>query len=210
MIKFFERPSKWILGCDPGPEHSAFALVKCDDATHKPSVEAVSYVSNANVAALSCESLWNYLTGYGSGESFAPIRGSHITYAFERCSVQAGGANAMVFETCMTAGELRYMVGSNPHCRMHSFSPSEWRYMLTGKGCANDANVRAVLLTLVPECDTILRSYSKKAKKMYELKKPITSHLRDAVGVALATGFVNYRKGLTLDQFPARLEVHCG
>lgn len=210
MIKFFERPSKWILGCDPGPEHSAFALIECDDATHKPTVEAVSYVSNANVAALDCASLWNYLTLYGSGESFAPIRGSRITYAFERCSVQAGGANAMVFETCMTAGELRYMVGSNPHCRMHSFSPSDWRYILTGKGCANDANVRAILLTLVPDCDTILRSYSKKAKKMYELKKPITSHLRDAIGVALATGFVNYRKGLTLDQFPARLEVHCG
>ncbi len=210
MIKFFEKPSKWILGCDPGPEHSAFALLRCDDATNNPSVEAVSYVSNANVAALDCESLWGYLTGYGSGESFAPIRGRDITYAFERCAVQAGGANAMVFETCMTAGELRYMVGSNHNCRMHSFTPSEWRYVLTGRGCANDANVRAVLLTLVPDCDTILRGYSKKAKKMYELKKPITSHLRDAVGVALATGFVNYRKGLTLDQFPARLEVHCG
>lgn len=210
MIKFFEKPSKWILGCDPGPEHSAFALLRCDDATRNPSVEAVSYVSNAGVAALDCESLWGYLTGCGSGESFAPIRGRDITYAFERCAVQAGGANAMVFETCMAAGELRYMVGSNHNCRMHSFTPSEWRYVLTGRGCANDANVRAVLLTLVPDCDTILRGYSKKAKKMYELKKPITSHLRDAVGVALATGFVNYRRGLTLDQFPARLEVHCG
>ena len=96
MIKFFEEPSKWILGCDPGPEHSAFALLKCDDATRKPSVEAVSYVSNANVAATSCESMWSHLTDYGSGGSFAPIRGSDITYAFERCAVQAGGANAMV------------------------------------------------------------------------------------------------------------------
>ena len=62
MIKFFEKPSKWILGCDPGPEHSAFALLKCDDATRKPSVEAVSYVGNANVAAISCESMWSHLT----------------------------------------------------------------------------------------------------------------------------------------------------
>lgn len=209
MIKFFERPSKWILGCDPGPEHSAFALVKCDDATHKPSVEAVSYVENKLINLHDWNEFWMLLDGFGKG-SFADITGTGLTYVFERCSVQAGGANAMVFETCMVAGEIRYIMRRNNMCSMHSFSPSEWRYMLTGKGCANDANVRAVLLTLVPECDTILRSYSKKAKKMYELKKPITSHLRDAIGVALATGFVNYRKGLTLDQFPARLEVHCG
>ena len=209
MIKFFERPSKWILGCDPGPEHSAFALVKCDDATHKPSVEAVSYVENELINLHDWNEFWMLLDGFGEG-SFADITGTGLTYVFERCSVQAGGANAMVFETCMVAGEIRYIIRRNKMCSMHSFSPSEWRYMLTGKGCANDANVRAVLLTLVPECDTILRSYSKKAKKMYELKKPITSHLRDAIGVALATGFVNYRKGLTLDQFPARLEVHCG
>lgn len=209
MIKFFERPSKWILGCDPGPEHSAFALVKCDDATHKPSVEAVSYVENELINLHDWHEFWMILDGFGEG-SFVDITGTGLTYAFERCSVQAGGANAMVFETCMVAGEIRYVMRRNKMCSMHSFSPSDWRYLLTGKGCANDANVRAILLTLVPDCDTLLRSYSKKAKKMYDLKKPITSHLRDAVGVALATGFVNYRKGLTLDQFPARLEVHCG
>ena len=209
MIKFFERPSKWILGCDPGPEHSAFALVKCDDATRKPSVEAVSYVENELINLHDWNEFWMLLDRFGEG-SFADITGTGLTYVFERCSVQAGGANAMVFETCMVAGEIRYIIRRNKMCSMHSFSPSDWRYILTGKGCANDANVRAILLTLVPDCDTILRSYSKKAKKMYELKKPITSHLRDAIGVALATGFVNYRKGLTLDQFPARLEVHCG
>ena len=210
MIKFFERPSKWILGCDPGPEHSAFALIKCDDATHKPTVEAVCYMPNYTIGVLSGKAFVSSLTSYGSGGSFEPVWGCKPTYAFERCSVQAGGANAMVFETCMVAGEIRHIIRGNPTCRMHSFSPSDWRYLLTGKGCANDANVRAILLTLIPDCDTLLRSYSKKAKKMYELKKPITSHLRDAVGVALATGFVNYRKGLTLDQFPARLEAHCG
>lgn len=209
MIKFFEKPSKWILGCDPGPEHSAFALLKCDDETHKPSVEAVSYVENELINLHDWREFPTLLSEFGYG-NFAGISGSSVTYAFERCSVQAGGANSLVFETCMVAGELRYIMRRNLMCSMHSFAPSDWRYVLTGKGCANDANVRAILLTLVPDCDTILRSYSKKAKKMYELKKPITSHLRDAVGVALATGFVNYRKGLTLDQFPARLEVHCG
>lgn len=209
MIKFFENPSKWILGCDPGPEHSAFALLKCDDETHKPSIEAVSYVENELINLHDWSEFWMILDGFGKG-SFINIAGAGVTYAFERCAVQAGGANAMVFETCMVAGEIRYVMRRNPMCSMHSFTPSEWRYILTGKGCANDANVRAILLTLVPDCDTILRGYSKKAKKMYELKKPITSHLRDAVGVALATGFVNYRRGLTLDQFPARLEVHCG
>lgn len=209
MIKFFEPPSRYILGCDPGPEHSAFALVRCDDETHKPCVEAVSYVENELINLHDWSEFHTLLSEFGNGY-FAGITGSHVTYAFERCSVQSGGANAMVFETCMVAGEIRYIMRRNPLCSMHSFAPSDWRYILTGKGCANDANVRAVLLTLIPECDILTRSYSNKAKKMYDLKKPITCHLRDAIGVALATGFVNYRKGLSLDQFPARLEVHCG
>lgn len=208
MIKFFEAPSKYILGCDPGPEHSAFALLATDQFSGKPSVKAVSYVENDLINLHDWREFPTLLSEFGSGKfETLPLP---LTYAFERCSVQAGGANAMVFETCMVAGELRYIMRRNQFCQMCSFSPSDWRYILTGKGCANDANVRNLLLTLLPECDTICRSYSKKAKDMYGLRKPITSHLRDAIGVAMTTGFVGYRKGLTLSQFPARLEVHCG
>lgn len=206
MMKFFEPDKEWILGCDPGPEHSAFALLRCERG--KAELKAVSYVENELITLHDWNEFTILLESFGSG-GFARVAGP-VLYAFERCSVQAGGANSMVFETCMVAGEIRYIMRRNQLCRMCSFSPSDWRYILTGKGCANDANVRNLLLTLLPECDTIVRSYSRKAKEMYGLKKPITSHLRDAVGVAMATGFVGYRKGLELSQFPARLEVTCG
>lgn len=206
MMKFFEPADEWILGCDPGPEHSAFALVHCADG--KARLRSVSYVENELITLHDWNEFTILLESFGSG-GFAPVAGK-VLYAFERCAVQSGGANSMVFETCMVAGEVRYIMRRNQLCRMCAFSPSDWRYILTGKGCANDANVRNLLLTLLPECDTICRSYSRKAKEMYGLRKPITSHLRDAVGVAMATGFVGYRRGLTLGQFPARLEVTCG
>lgn len=209
MMKFFDKPSRYILGCDPGPEHSAFALLEVDGVSGTPSVKAVSYAENDLISLHDWREFPTLLESFGSGEFSEAFR-HDLTYAFERCSVQAGGANAMVFETCMAAGEIRYVMRRFLLCRICAFSPSDWRYILTGKGCANDANVRNLLLTLLPECDTICRSYSKKAKDMYGLRKPITSHLRDAIGVAMATGFVGYRKGLTLSQFPARLEVHCG
>ena len=206
MMKFFKKPSDWILGCDPGPEHSAFALVDCRKT---PRVAALSYVPNDEINLTGTSAFVSLLDGW-SDMDFSPVGGQSITYAFERCAVQTGGANAMVFETCMVAGELRYILRRNPFLEMHSFTPSEWRYVITGKGSAKDANVRDVLLTLFPECDILCRSYSRKAKAMHELKKPITPHLRDAIGVAAACGLVGFRQGLELSQFPARLEVHCG
>lgn len=206
MIKFFQKPADWVLGCDPGPEYSAFALIDCRET---PKVTALSYVPNDEITLTGTHAFVSLLNGR-SGMDFSPIGGQSITYAFERCAVQAGGANAMVFETCMVAGELRYILRRNVFLKMHSFTPSEWRYVLTGQACAKDTNVRNLLLTLDSECDILVRSYSTKAKKMLELRKPITSHLRDAIGVAYACGFVGFRKGLELSQFPARLEVRCG
>lgn len=202
MIKFFDKPSDFVIGCDPGPEHSAFAVIDCRDGLK---VAKVEYVPNSSLRTFTYGS--DVLGVAGIVDSIRTF----MTFAFERCAVQSGGANQLVFETCMAAGEIRHLMERSYGTeRCHSFTPSDWRYVLTGKGCANDANVRAVLLTLVPDCDRICRGYSMKAKKMYDLRKPITSHLRDAVGVALATGFVGYRRGLSLSQFPARLEVHCG
>lgn len=208
MTKFFEKPAgcQWILGCDPGPEHSAFALVDCIGT---PKVTALCYAPNDEIGWSAPQDFPNLLSGW-SGMDFSPVAKPGLVFAFERCAVQSGGANSLVFETCMTAGEIRYLVGRNPCAALHSFAPSEWRYVLTGQACAKDANVRHLLLTLDPECDILVRSYSTKAKKMLELRKPITSHLRDAIGVAYACGFVRFRKGLELSQFPARLEVHCG
>ena len=191
MMKFFEKPAgcQWILGCDPGPEHSAFALVDC---LGTPKVTALCYAPNDKIGWSASQDFPNLLSGW-SGMDFSPVT-----------------RPGLVFETCMTAGEIRYLVGRNPCAALYSFTPSEWRYVLTGQACAKDANVRHLLLTLDPECDIIVRSYSTKAKKMLGLRKPITSHLRDAIGVAYACGFVRFRKGLELSQFPARLEVHCG
>lgn len=209
MISFLKSEYEYVIGCDPGPEHSAFALLDM----WKREVIDVAYVPNVEFSKCTTfRSFTGLLTKSGAtGKQFSHVLDEWFrksAFVFEKCGVQAGGANAMVFETCMTAGEIRHLAGYMMNC--YAFLPSDWRYILTGKGSANDTIVRNVLLTLTPNCDILTRSYSTKAKKMLNLKKPITSHLRDAVGVALASGFLDYRKGLELAQFPARLEVHCG
>lgn len=208
MISFLKSEYEFVLGCDPGPEHSAFALLDM----RKREVMDVAYVPNVKFGACTgYQSFVSLLCREGSsGKFYDTLLNDYgkSAFVFEKCGVQAGGANAMVFETCMTAGEIRHLAGLM--LPSYAFLPSDWRYILSGKGSANDTIIRNILLTLTPNCDTITRSYSTKAKKMLNLKKPITSHLRDAAGVALASGFLDYRKGLEITQFPARLEVHCG
>lgn len=209
MNQFFQAPSEIILGCDPGPQHSAFAVINCKDGGL--AVDAVAYLPNKEISeeCISVRGILGMIWDRGVVEAPCKYDLDKMVYVFEKCSVQAGGANSLVFETSMTAGELRHII--SPCVKgAYAFSPSDWRYILTGKGCANDTIVRQTLLTILPKYDIICRSYSSKAKKALNLKKPITSHLRDAAGVALAAGFLDYRKGLKLSQFPARLEVTCG
>lgn len=209
MTEFVKSEYRFVIGCDPGPEHSAFALLEFDRLG--PRTISAAYIRNDKMAGFStvCD-LARALDRQCGGKDFLrAVDANGTAYVFEKCGVQAGGANAMVFETCMTAGEIRHLF-LNAGVPTFAFSPSDWRYVLTGKGCANDTMVRNLLLTLLPDCDILVRSCSMKAKKELNLRKPITSHLRDAAGVALASAYLEYRKGLSLSQFPGRLEVHCG
>lgn len=208
MTESYKTSFDYVLGCDPGPEHCAFALVK---TTPSPSLVDCAYVPNEVICRSHGRDFLAALdrhSGRGAIREALMNRGG-VLFAFEKCAVQAGGANAMVFETCMMAGELRREARAQlwDAC---AFSPSDWRYIVAGRGNANDTIIRNILLTLLPECDTITRSCSTGIKKMLKLRKPITSHLRDAVGVALSEGYCQYRSGSDWKRFPARLEVHCG
>ena len=212
MKEFFKSDYDFIIGCDPGPAHSAFALVYCDGMD--PDVVDMAYVPNGRIAEVRDPSEFYKLLDECSDSNkyfteSVTAKASTCAFVFEKCGVQAGGANALVFETCMTAGAIRQLMGHLANDSF-AFSPSDWRYVLTGKGSANDTIVRNVLLTLTPNCDILSRRFSTKAKKELNLKKPITSHVRDAAGVALALGLLTYRTGNDIKRFPARTEVHCG
>lgn len=205
MKKFFSPVSEWTIGCDPGPAHCAFALVHVD--------EAVDFAYAPNDALAQCRTWEDFvqcLDAVAVNCSWAKVRDP--AFALEKCGARFGmSGNALLFETCMAAGVVRAiaMRGPAPETTF-AFSPSDWRYVLVGKGGAKDANVRDVLLTLLPECDTLVRQCSKESKVKMSLTKPITSHLRDALGVALATGFVEYRTGKPVYDFPMWTEVRCG
>ena len=47
----------------------------------------------------------------------------------------------------------------------------------------------------------IRKKFSKEARVKYGLTKGITSHLRDALGTALAIGMLRYRRGLGAEMF---------
>lgn len=208
MTEFFEAVHPYVIGCDPGPKHSAFALIGTNPG---PRLVDLAYVRNRDLSKVAD---WTHfvraLDDASLNRTFHTLAASAI--ALEKCGARFGiSGNALLFETCMAAGVVRSLADRGPEPGLaFAFAPADWRYVLCGKGGAKDTNVRDILLTVMPDCDRLVKRCSKELKKKMNLTKPITSHLRDAIGVALATGFVKYRTGKPVHDFPMWTEVRCG
>lgn len=203
----YKAPARIVLGCDPGPRCCAFALIDNGESLRDPAIVNLAYVPNKRLNGNGSDRMFlKYgMDGYKHDELDTEA------FVFEKCSVQGGGANSMVFETCMMAGMLRYEMGTYVGLNScYAFSPSDWRYVVTGKGGADDSMVRNFLLDILPDSDSIVRNFSTRMKKALNLTKPITPHLRDAIGVALAAGMASTVKGVDLKQFTAFPEYNCG
>lgn len=197
MAFVFDSPNKWIVGCDPGPEHCAFAALRVNGS--KVSVEGLSYPSNREIRRAR---VWNeFVDGClmdGCLGRFPRLSDSPCL-VFEKCGTQGVAPGQLTFETCMMAGEIRHI--AHPEIPVYAFTPGDWRYVATGKAGANDSIIRSVLLDILPEHDILVKKFSREARVKYGLTKSITSHLRDALGTALSVGMLRYRRGLGIEMF---------
>lgn len=174
-----------VVGCDPGPEHSAFALVTTEG--NQIYCPWVRYISNAEIFD-------------GSATDFGELFPTPAAaFVYEKTVNHGRVVGAQVFNTCAASGMIRYLARSCglAQSAVVAVSPSMWRFVTVGFGSAKDSETRETLENglQIPGIKELINAESKRAKKEYGLTKPCTSHLRDAVGVAAAALLSTVRLG---------------
>lgn len=172
-----------IVGCDPGPECCAFVTLAYDG---RVSCLGAKYVSNLEIEN----------TRYGVGMTPAGEIQPDV-FAYERVGFQGRLAGKSVFDTATIAGVLRriFFIDADVR-RVVSFSPSDWRYVLVGRGNARDSETRACLSDLsIAGLDDRLCEAAKEARASLGLSKSCLPHLRDAAGVAFSVIRADHRLG---------------
>lgn len=187
-----------IVGCDPGPERSAFAFVR-----HKPNEDAellhAAYLDNDTLDSLAlwasfrCAS-WN-------------LDGLPLVLAYEGVGAQGKFCGESTFETAAMGGEIRRLF--RPHvAATYRFISSEWRHALTGQGNARTPLIYHELCKFFPPTG----GGADKFKGTKDAPGPLwrlheagkggnVEHLKDALGVALGLTLVNFRSGRDPEEY---------
>ena len=185
----------YVVGCDPGPVCSA--VVAVDLRSGEAKLAAAVYADNKDIAEGCLE------------DDFLPalVRDQRIFLAYESCGAQGKFVGESTFETAAMGGEIRrafrpYVAGA------YVFRPSDWRYMLCGKGNARTPEIYA-------EFARWFAPYGGGSDKLRGNKTnpgPLAllhqagaggnmEHMKDALGVALALDRVRYRSGRDPEEF---------
>lgn len=164
----------FVIGCDPGPERCAFALVR-RTAPDALAVEGVAYP------------LWtDLLGGIDAAGTLVPHRGG-FAFAYEKVTSRYGACpGATTYDTCRNAGVCVARLVRAGASAVYGLGTVDWRVALGGRTNLSDAEVHAELRRILPrESEDLVNSEARRLKKEYNLDKPIGCHLRDAVGVAV-------------------------
>lgn len=189
----------YSMGCDPGPTHCAFVLAHVPFMKIPEPVASVMgawYVPNNEIGPA-------LLTHTDLGR-LAHL--AHI-FAYESCGSQGSVPGETTFETAAMGGEVRAMMRPRVNAT-YMFSPDRWRYMLCGRGNANDRAIAEGLRALFPATGGGADPYTgTKAKPgpLWALRVAGAGgnavHLRDALGVALAPMLIRFRCGMDPEAF---------
>lgn len=184
-----------VVGCDPGPTHSAIVLAHfvCEDSRYKVTQLRCAYFANENV-----------------DEAVRPFigNGSHPLFlAVEICGSQFRMVGASVFDTAAMGGVVRHACKGHVN-GIYCMRSSEWRHALTGAG-----NSRAPMVY-----DEIKRFFEPNGKgsdpykgiaaapgPLWDLfeagKGGNAEHLKDALGCAIGLTRVAFRTGQSPEQY---------
>jgi len=182
--------STHIIGCDPGPVSSAIASIEVTGG--KPRLRHATYVPNNEIDAVV--------------ETIKPSRGPHY-FAYEKCGAQFKCVGETVFETAAMGGEIRRAFRPLV-LATYAFKPSEWRYVLCGQGNAKTPLIYAEICALFEPTGGGSDPYKGTKDKPGPLwalhvagKGNNMSHMKDALGVALAVTRCVFRTGEGPDKY---------
>jgi len=184
----------FVIGCDPGPTSSAFALVRF--MADRVDIKGSAYLPNSVVATptLTWPFMQDQLTP-GDDEGWP------LFLAYEKIGFQGKCPGDTTFETAAMGGEIRrafrpYVSGT------YALRSSEWRHPLTGVGNAKTPYVYQELCRFFQPTGGGADPYKGNSKQPGPLwafhcagAGGNMEHLKDAAGVALGLSQVRYRSG---------------
>lgn len=176
LIGVDEGVTKFVIGCDPGPERCALALVSRNDVIGCLQVDGVAYPR------------WDELIG-DSDESLSAVlpRVRNFSLAYEKVTSRYGACpGTTTYDTCRNSGVVISRFVREGASAVYGLGTVDWRVSLGGRTNLTDAEVHAELRRILPsESEDLVNAEARRMKKEYNLCKPIGCHLRDAVGVAV-------------------------
>ena len=163
-----------VIGCDPGPDRCALALVEYDGSFFH--VRGLAYPRWDSMFGTSCTDLAAVLPFFGD-----------FSFAYEKVTTRYGAVpGATTYDTCRNAGVLIGVMVRAGASAVYGLGTVDWRVALGGRTNIKDSETRAALISILgSDQDKFISAEAAKLKKEYNLDKPIGSHLRDAVGVAI-------------------------
>jgi len=186
LIGIDESLPDFVIGCDPGPEHCAFALIRRNDDGTLGLID-VAYPHWTDL-------IDDFDEGINRVVPFGGTCG--VVFAYEKVTSRYGAIpGATTYDTCRNAGiavarMVRYGVEA-----VYGLGTVDWRVALGGRTNLSDAETHAAIVSVLgEEQDKRLSALAKDLKKCYNMAKPIGCHLRDAVGVAIGA-FLMKRHG---------------
>lgn len=127
-----------FVGCDPGPDHSAFVRVRVNPETDTAEIISAEYIPNLDPRWTRGNTKRRDLSADIPGH---PAEGPPCgLFVYESCSNYGRIVGVSVFQTAAAGGELRGAYrGFVP---VYGLPSPEWRRALTGFQNANDSMVR--------------------------------------------------------------------
>jgi hypothetical protein len=189
----------FVIGCDPGPFNSAFALLRF--MGDRVDIKSSAYLPNS-VVATPVEQ-WPFMRGMlcPNGEGWP------LFLAYERVGFQGKCPGDATFETAAAGGEIRrafrpFVEGT------YAMRSSEWRHPLTGIGNAKTALVYQEICRFFEPTGAGSDPYkgtSKGPGPLWAFHQAGAGgnmdHLKDAAGVALGLSRVRFRSGADPEKF---------
>ena len=186
-----------VLGCDPGPTHTAFAAVVLYPKDSSPA--RLAYASYADNSGL--DEAYRMVEHAVKRELLYPAGARCAFLAYECVGAQGKFCGESVFETAAVGGEVRRLFRRLVD-GTYKFVSSEWRHALTGQGNARTPLVYHEICKRFPATG----GGSDPCKGTKDAPGPLwdlhaagkggnVEHLKDALGVALGLASVRFRSG---------------
>lgn len=178
-----------VVGCDPGPEFSALAVITCRGGDYE--FLGAEYVNNRDLTSPSfCIHFWDRA---GAG-AVRPV-----FFAYEKCGAQGKTPGESTFETAAMSGEIRRAF-RNHVTATYAMRSSDWRHAIAGAGNAKTGLVYVEICALFPGTgggSDPWRGVKNKPGPLWALHEAgrggNMDHVKDALGVAMGLTRVRFR-----------------